>query len=68
MFQVWPEEIEEFFTMNKDSLPQADIDLSIAEYAKLCLSVLDIPYHDDNLIESLYLFARLHDELILVKR
>lgn len=51
LLEVWPPEFEA--VLDKLSLPSPDLDLTIAEYARLLCSILDIPTYD-NPIESLH--------------
>ena len=51
LMQVWPAEKENVF--KSLPLPDPDLDISLADYAKICCALLDIPVHD-NLIESLH--------------
>ncbi|ORX64942.1 hypothetical protein BCR32DRAFT_297873 [Anaeromyces robustus] len=73
LMQVWPTEIEE--ELNNIDLPSADLDLSLIDYIRLLLVLLDIPIHSDNLklnelnkensrttIESLHVMFTLYSE------
>lgn len=57
LMEVWPEEFEQLLATSP--LPSPDLDLSIAEYAKVLCSILDIPTYD-NPIESLHLMFSLY--------
>jgi intraflagellar transport protein 46 len=57
LMDVWPEEFEAMLA--NLALPSPDLDLSLAEYAKILCSMLDIPTYD-NPIESLHLMFSLY--------
>jgi intraflagellar transport protein 46 len=59
LMEVWPEDFERLLAAAP--LPSPDLDLSIAEYAKVLCSLLDIPTYD-NPIESLHLMFSLFIE------
>lgn len=59
LMEVWPEDFEKLLAATP--LPSPDLDLSIAEYAKVLCSMLDIPTYD-NPIESLHLMFSLFIE------
>jgi intraflagellar transport protein 46 len=59
LMDVWPPEFEA--ALEKMSLPSPDLDLNLAEYAKLLCSLLDIPTYD-NPIESIHLMFSLFIE------
>ena len=59
LMEVWPEEFEKLLTTT--SLPSPDLELSVAEYAKVLCSILDIPMYD-NPVESLHLMFSLYLE------
>jgi len=62
LMEEWPTEMEEAF--NSLTLPNADIDMDLEQYAKLSCTLLDIPVHntknEKNLIESLHVFFTLY--------
>lgn len=60
LMQVWPEQFEELLQQNI-SLPSADMDLSLEEYARVICALLDIPVYD-NLVESLHVLFTLFNE------
>jgi intraflagellar transport protein 46 len=60
LMQQWPEEFEKALETLK--LPSPDLDLSLAEYAKVLCAILDIPVYD-NPIESLHLMFSLYMDL-----
>jgi intraflagellar transport protein 46 len=57
LMEEWPEDFEN--ALRNLSLPSPDLDLSIAEYAKILCSILDIPTYE-NPIESLHLMFSLY--------
>lgn len=57
LMEVWPPEFEEL--LKTAPLPSPDLDLSLAEYAKVLCALLDIPTYD-NPIESLHLMFSLY--------
>jgi hypothetical protein len=57
LMEVWPEEFEQLLATSP--LPSPDLDLTIAEYARVLCSLLDIPTYD-NPIESLHLMFSLY--------
>lgn len=57
LMEVWPEEFEALLASSP--LPSPDLDLTLAEYAKVLCAVLDIPTYD-NPIESLHLMFSLY--------
>lgn len=57
LLQEWPEPFQEI--IEKYPLPSPDLDLSLAEYAKLLCSLLGIPTYD-NPIESLHVMFSLY--------
>jgi intraflagellar transport protein 46 len=59
LMQVWPDEFES--ALKDAELPSADLDLSLAEYARVCCALLDIPVHG-RLVESLHLLFTLYSE------
>jgi intraflagellar transport protein 46 len=59
LMDVWPEHFEE--ALSKTPLPSPDLDLSLAEYAKVLCTLLDIPTYD-NPIESLHLMFSLYTD------
>eukprot|EP01033_Poteriospumella_lacustris_P015399 gene15399-11007_t len=59
LMEVWPEDFEK--VLSGTPLPSPDLDLSLAEYAKVLCSILDIPVYD-NPIESLHLLFSLFVE------
>mmetsp|Transcript_31727 Transcript_31727/g.53521 ORF Transcript_31727/g.53521 Transcript_31727/m.53521 type:complete len:513 (-) Transcript_31727:99-1637(-) len=59
LMEVWPEEFEQMLATAQ--LPSPDLDLSIAEYAKVLCTILDIPTYE-NPIESLHLMFTLFIE------
>lgn len=56
LMEVWPESFEA--ALANIQLPPPDLDLSVAEYAKLLCSILDIPVYE-NPVESLHLMFTL---------
>ena len=44
--QVWPDEFERL--LGEIAVPGAEMDLSLAEYAKLICAIMDIPVHNGN--------------------
>jgi len=59
LMQVWPSEFEE--ALNGMSLPEADIDLSLAEYASILCALLDVPIHG-SIVQSLHVLFTLFAE------
>jgi len=59
LMEVWPEDFEKLLATTP--LPSPDLDLNIAEYAKVLCSILGIPTYD-NPIESLHLMFSLYIE------
>jgi intraflagellar transport protein 46 len=59
LMDVWPSDFET--ALEKMSLPSPDLDMSLAEYAKLLCALLDIPTYD-NPIESIHLMFSLFIE------
>jgi intraflagellar transport protein 46 len=57
LMDVWPESFET--ALETLALPSPDLDLSLAEYAKVLCSILDIPTYD-NPVESLHLMFSLY--------
>jgi intraflagellar transport protein 46 len=55
--EAWPPEFEDI--LRTTPLPSPDLDLSLAEYAKVLCGLLDIPTYD-NPIESLHLMFSLY--------
>eukprot|EP00033_Pygsuia_biforma_P003516 GCRY01003849.1.p1 GENE.GCRY01003849.1~~GCRY01003849.1.p1 ORF type:complete len:387 (+),score=120.77 GCRY01003849.1:136-1296(+) len=60
LMKEWPGEFENI--LQQLSLPPADIDLSVNEYAKVCCSLLDIPTYPGSLVESLHMLFSLYLE------
>ncbi|CAE7483026.1 unnamed protein product, partial [Symbiodinium microadriaticum] len=56
LMEIWPESFEA--ALESMPLPSPDLDLTVAEYAKVLCSILDIPTYD-NPIESLHLMFSL---------
>lgn len=56
LMEVWPDSFEA--ALSKIQLPPPDLDLTLAEYAKLLCSILDIPVYE-NPVESLHLMFTL---------
>jgi intraflagellar transport protein 46 len=59
LMEVWPEEFEA--ALENLELPSPDLDLSLADYAKVLCSLLDIPTYE-NPIESLHVMFTLYME------
>lgn len=59
LMNVWPEEFEQ--ALESLHLPSPDLDLSLAEYAKVLCTVLDIPTYE-NPIESLHVMFTLYTD------
>jgi len=59
LMQVWPSEFEE--ALSGMSLPEADIDLSLAEYASILCALLDVPIHG-SIVQSLHVLFTLFAE------
>lgn len=57
--QIWPAEFEEL--LDEVKLPAADIDMPLAEYAKLVCAMLDIPVHT-TVMEPLHLLFTLFSD------
>ena len=57
LMDQWPESFEE--ALKTLELPSPDLDMSLAEYAKVLCSILDIPTYD-NPVESLHLMFTLY--------
>mmetsp|Transcript_8392 Transcript_8392/g.12502 ORF Transcript_8392/g.12502 Transcript_8392/m.12502 type:complete len:445 (+) Transcript_8392:139-1473(+) len=57
LMDVWPEQFEA--ALETLQLPSPDLDLSLAEYAKVLCSILDIPTYD-NPVESLHVMFSLY--------
>lgn len=58
LMQVWPSEMED--ALDTIELPDPQIELDLGTYAKVVLSLLDIPVYDNNphkksIVESLHL-------------
>lgn len=64
LMQEWAPEMEE--TFNRISLPGPELDISLADYAKMVCSILDIPVHKlgnkKSLIEALHHLFTLYAE------
>jgi len=56
----WPEEVEVGIKKGDVKLPDTDLDLSLEEYARVLCSILGIPVHDGNIIDSLHLMMDLY--------
>jgi len=56
LMQVWPEKFEEL--LRKISLPTADMDLNVHEFARVVCSLMDIPVHASH-VESLHVLFTL---------
>lgn len=61
IMEKWDPKIERFLQLNSDCLPPPHIDLPVVDYAKICLALVDIPYTDETIIESLHLFVKLFE-------
>lgn len=59
LMQVWPTEFEEL--LKEIPLPSADLDMDLAQYAKIVCALLDIPVYD-KLTESLHVLFTLYTE------
>jgi len=59
LMRVWPEEFEA--ALKKTPLPSAEMDMTLAQYAKVACALLDIPIHS-NLVESLHVLFTLYSE------
>mmetsp|Transcript_11079 Transcript_11079/g.28820 ORF Transcript_11079/g.28820 Transcript_11079/m.28820 type:complete len:502 (+) Transcript_11079:65-1570(+) len=59
LMQIWPAEFEEM--LDEVKLPTADIDMPLAEYAKLVCAMLDIPVHT-TVMEPLHLLFTLFSD------
>ena len=59
LMEEWPSEFEEL--LKTTPLPNADIDLTLQEYARTACALLDIPVYD-NLVESLHVLFSLYLE------
>lgn len=59
LMQAWPEEFEDL--LSKCTLPSADLDLSVEQYARVICACLDIPIHK-NVYESLHVLFTLYLE------
>ncbi|KAK2954221.1 putative Intraflagellar transport protein 46 like protein [Blattamonas nauphoetae] len=59
LMQVWPPEFENQLKHTKIP-PLHQLDMSIADYSKLILSLLNIPVYDDSVKESLHLLFSLY--------
>lgn len=57
LMDAWPESFEE--ALKSLELPSPDLDVSLAEYAKILCSILDIPTYE-NPVESLHLMFSLY--------
>ena len=59
----WSEQFETALIEKQVRLPDVNLDISLAEYAKILCTMLDIPVHDDqSLIQSLHLMFSLYLE------
>ena len=66
LLQVWQKEMTE--VLQKDEtveivLPNADIDLSVQEYARMVCSLLDIPVYEGRVVESIHVLMSLFVEI-----
>jgi intraflagellar transport protein 46 len=59
LMQVWPSELEELF--KEVPLPQAELDMELADYVRVVCAILDIPVYD-KLTESLHVLFTLYTE------
>mmetsp|Transcript_2973 Transcript_2973/g.4144 ORF Transcript_2973/g.4144 Transcript_2973/m.4144 type:complete len:374 (+) Transcript_2973:27-1148(+) len=59
LMQVWPSEFEEL--LKEVPLPSSDLDMDLAEYAKIVCALLDIPVYD-KITESLHVLFTLYTE------
>jgi intraflagellar transport protein 46 len=62
LMEPWPEDFNEAIKNETIVLPDANLDMSLAEYGKLLCSILDIPVHKGHLIESIHLLFSLYME------
>jgi hypothetical protein len=62
LMEPWPEDFNEALKNETIVLPDAKLDLPLADYGKLLCSILDIPVHDGHLIESIHLMFSLFME------
>ena len=63
LMQVWPEQFEAM--LSEVQLPSPDMDLSLAEYARMVCAVLDIPVHPGSaksVTQSLHVLFTLFSE------
>ncbi|KAL9656432.1 hypothetical protein ABK040_005197 [Willaertia magna] len=60
LIQTFPEHFEE--ELNSIELPSADLDVELEDYIKIICNLLDIPVHEDHLIESLHVLFTLYLE------
>lgn len=59
LMQVWPEEFEEI--LKQVSLPSAELDVELQEYARIVCAMLDIPVHT-SLVQPLHVLFTLYSE------
>jgi len=54
--------MERFLELNPECIPPPEIDLSLVDYAKICLALLDIPCHkEETIVQSLHCMATLYN-------
>ena len=59
LMEEWPPEFEDL--LRDVSLPNADLEASLAEFARIACAIMDIPVYD-NIVESLHVFFSLYLE------
>lgn len=62
IMEVWPSEMEELLRSRPELVPGASLDVSVADYVRICCSILDIPVYD-NIVHSLHLMLSAYHAL-----
>lgn len=57
LLAAWPEEFEQL--LKEIPIPPPTIDLSLKDYIRMICAILDIPYHQDQPLASLYVLFNL---------
>lgn len=58
LMQAWPSALEEM--LSNVELPSAELDIELEDYVRIVCAMLDIPIHNDNLIQSLHMLFTLY--------
>jgi len=59
LMEEWPPQVEE--ALKENEIPGAELEATLAEYAKIACALLDIPFYD-NLVEPLHVLFSLYLE------